>query len=154
MAPSARRTLALVAAVAAVGALWAATRRPPRPTPAPPPASGSVSAGDRALAHLAAELAVGDVVEGWAVRGISSGRDGLGRIELERGGKRFSVFVGRRADHGGHPPPIQTERYDIGFGDVVATGAPPDETEMRAVAGSIADRVRQREAVAPVPEGL
>lgn len=100
-------------------------------------------------------LREGDLVDGARVVRLGPPRDGTIQIELARGDLRFTVgIVKKGTSPPEHPPPIVTERYEIGVGNVVPTDASVSADSLLPVAHAIEARVKRRETSVPMPSGL
>ena len=100
-------------------------------------------------------LREGEVIEGAKVVRLSPVHDGTLRVEFARDGVRFAVgIVKKGTSPPDHPPPISTERYEIGVGNIVPPDAPVSPDGLLPIARAIEARVRRREASVPVPAGL
>ena len=105
------------------------------------------------VAALLNGLSLGNEFDGWTVANFSATNDKIVWIEFGQGKAFFSVGIGAKGK-GNPPPPIQTERYEVGYGMVRPKGAAIAQEMMTKIAEQIAARIRMREKEVAKPEAL
>lgn len=141
-APAAAVLLIALARVALGGAADTAERAP---DPDAERAGGAAEPTAEARA-LTGGLALGEMLAGWPVAGVRGPTpDGEVRIELERAGARFDVWI---VPKGARPEraPVETNAHAIYYGHVRPPERAPPAIEMERVASAVAARVRRAEA--------
>jgi len=105
------------------------------------------------IAALLNGLSLGNDFDGWKVVNFFVTNDKIVWIELGKDNAFFSVGIGAKGK-GNPPPPIQTERYELGYGMVRPKGAAIPQDMMMKAAEQIASRIRMREKEVAKPAAL
>lgn len=105
------------------------------------------------MAALLNGLSLGNEFDGWTVVNFSPTNDKIVWIEFGRDKAFFSVGIGAKGK-GNPPPPIQTERYEVGYGMVRPKGASIPQDVLTKTAEQVASRIRTREQEVAKPAAL
>jgi|GEM_PF-700700 hypothetical protein len=105
------------------------------------------------LSALLDGLALGNEFDGWNVVNFFATNDKIVWIEFAKDNHFFSVGIGSKG-RGRPPPPIQTERYEVGYGMVRPKGATIAQDVFTKIAEKVASRIRMREREVPKPAAL
>ena len=95
-------------------------------------------------------LQAGEKLAGWTVLGITGPADRVIRIDVARGGIRFSVSVAA-AGAVEYPAPRTTQRYELYYGHPHPRGTEIPQSATRAIMAGIERRIRRNEASVEVP---
>jgi hypothetical protein len=117
-------------------------------TLAPP---GTAPAAD--VAALLNGLSLGNDFDGWKVVNFSATNDKIVWVEFGHDRVFFSVGIGAKGK-GNPPPPIQTERYEVGYGMMRPKGATVPQDVLMKMAGEVSSRIRLRELEVAKPAAL
>jgi hypothetical protein len=122
---------------------------------ASPSASASALPGESDVDRLTG-LKLGDPLGEWKLVHVAPdpAPNGAGqlRLEFERKGLILVVWIAAR----GKVPllPVATDRYELGYGAPRGSGEPAPPDAPKKLADALAERVKAREAAAPVPGSL
>jgi hypothetical protein len=113
--------------------------------PGTPPASD--------VATLLNGLSLGNDFDGWTVVNFTATNDKILWIEFGKDKVFFSVGIGAKGN-GKPPPPIQTERYEVGYGMIRPKGGAIPPGAFMKTAEQVASRIRLRETEVAKPSAL
>ena len=112
---------------------------------------GTAPAAD--VAALLNGLSLGNDFDGWKIVNFSATNEKIVWIEFGKDRVFFSVGIGAKGK-GNPPPPIQTERYEVGYGMVRPKGASITQDALMKAAEQVASRIRMREQEVAKPAAL
>ena len=112
---------------------------------------GTAPAAD--LGALLDGLSLGNEFDGWKVVNFTATNEKIVWIEFGNASTFFSVGVNVRGK-GNPPPPIQTERYEVGYGMVRPKGTTISQDMITKISEQVAARIRKREAEVAKPAAL